>query len=77
MRRWYVPITVLGLGGIGAFLLSERGRSALRGVMQRFQEAPDRWLEWNDSLDGELDRIQTALNQIAESLDSRSGLSQE
>jgi len=77
MRRWYVPLTVLGLGGVGAFLLSERGRNAIREIIQKFHEAPDRWLEWNDNLDSELERIQTALNQIAESLDSRSGLSQE
>ncbi len=77
MRRWYVPLTVLGLGGVGAFLLSERGRSAMRGMVQSFREAPDRLLEWNDNLDSELERIQTALNQIAESLDSNRGLSQE
>jgi hypothetical protein len=77
MRRWYVPLTVLGLGGVGAFLLSERGRSAIRGIIQSFREAPDRLMEWNENLDSELDRIQTALNQIAESLDSNRGLSQE
>jgi hypothetical protein len=77
MRRWYVPLTVLGLGGVGAFLLSERGRSAIRGIIQSFREAPDRLMEWNENLDSELDRIQTALNQIAESLDSNPGLSQE
>jgi hypothetical protein len=76
MRRWYVPLTVLGLSGIGAFLLSERGRSAMRGIFQGFREAPDRWLEWNDSLDSELERIQRALNQIAESLDPTPGLEQ-
>ena len=57
MRRWYVPLTVLGLGGIGAFLLSERGRTALRAVFERFQQAPDRLLELNDSLQSDLDRI--------------------
>lgn len=77
MRRWYVPLTVLGLGSIGAFLLSERGRSTVRGVFQSFREAPDRWLEWNDSLDSELERIQTALNQIAESLDPHPELGQQ
>jgi hypothetical protein len=77
MRRWYVPLTVLGLGGVGAFLLSERGRSAIRGIIQSFRETPDRLMEWNENLDSELDRIQTALNQIAESLDSNRGLSQE
>jgi hypothetical protein len=70
MRRWYLPLTVLGLGGIGAFLLSPRGRAVLRELLERFQEAPDRLLEdWNDSFDNELERIQQALNQIAESLD--------
>jgi hypothetical protein len=77
MRRWYVPLTVLGLGSIGAFLLSERGRSAMRGFFQSFREAPDRWLEWNDNLDSELERIQAALDQIAESLDPHPGLSEQ
>jgi len=74
MRRWYIPLTVLGLGGIGAFLLSEKGRSAVRGIVQSFRDAPDRWLEWNDSLDSELERIQAALSQIAESLDPHPGM---
>jgi len=71
MRRWYVPLTVLGLGSIGAFLLSERGRNKLRWLMENFQSAPDRWLEWNESAQSELDRIQAALDRIAESLDPR------
>src|SRR5664279_3071742 len=69
MRRWFVPITVLGLGSIGAFLLSERGRAVLRGIAEKFQRAPDRWAEWNDNFELELEGIQAALNQIAESLD--------
>ncbi len=69
MRRWYLPLTVLGLGSIGAFLLSERGRSVVREFFESFGDAPDRWLEWNDSLENELDRIQSALNQIAQSLE--------
>ena len=71
MRRWYVPLTVLGLGSIGAFLLSERGRNKLRWLMENFKSAPDRWLEWNESAQCELDRIQAALDRIAESLDPR------
>ena len=69
MRRWYVPITVLGLGGIGAFLLSERGRTTLRAISQRFRQAPDRLLELNHNLQSDLDRIQAALDRIADSLD--------
>ena len=76
MRRWYVPLTVLGLGSIGAFLLSDRGRAILRGMFESFREAPDRWLEWNEGAQNELDRIQAALNRIAESLEPRAQLGQ-
>jgi DNA-binding PadR family transcriptional regulator len=68
MRKWFVPLTVLGVGGIGAFLLSEKGRETLRRWRASFNEAPERWAEWNDSAQLELDRIQTALNRIADSL---------
>jgi len=71
MRRWYLPLTVIGLGGVGALLLSERGRSALRTVLKGFWEAPDRLLDWNGDLESELDRIQSALDGIAESLNPR------
>lgn len=69
MRRWYVPLTLLGLGSIGALLMSERGRAVLRALFERFQEAPEKLLEMNDTLQSELDHIQAALDQIAESLD--------
>ena len=71
MRRWYVPLAVLGVGSIGAFLLSERGRNAVRLLLDNFREAPERLLEWNESAENELDRIQEALNRIAESLGPR------
>ena len=71
MRRWYVPLTVLGIGSIGAFLLSEKGRSALRAIFEDFHHTPDPWLEWNESAQRELDRLQAALNRIAESLEPR------
>jgi hypothetical protein len=69
MRRWFVPLTVLGLGSAGALLLTERGRTALRALFERFQQAPERLLELNDSFPSELDRIQAALDDIADSLD--------
>jgi len=68
MRRWYVPLTVLGLGGIGVVLLSERGRSAMRALLQDFGHATSRLLEWNEGLPDELDRIQAMLDGVAESL---------
>ena len=76
MRRWYVPLTVLGLGSVGALLLSERGRNSLRAIWERFQKSPEGWRELNDSLQGELDRIQVALDQVAQSIDPHPELGQ-
>jgi hypothetical protein len=76
MRRWFVPLTLLGLGSIGAILLSERGRGALHALFEDLDDAPERWREWNESAQGELDRLQAALNRIAESLEPQTELGQ-
>lgn len=68
MRKWFVPLTVLGVGGIGAFLLTDKGRETLQRWRAAFYGAPQRWEQWNESAQLELERIQEALNQIAESL---------
>jgi hypothetical protein len=68
MRKIYVPLTLLGLGGLGWLLLTERGREVLRWISENVQRGPDRLLEWNEAAQRELDRIQTALNRVAESL---------
>ncbi len=69
MRRWYVSLVLLGVGGVGALLLSDKGRAALRGMLRKFEEAPDKLLELNDTFQAELDRIQAALDRVADSLD--------
>jgi hypothetical protein len=68
MRRWYVPLTVLGLGSLGVALLSERGRSVLRSLFADFGHASSSLLEWNDGLQDELNRIQAMLDVVAKSL---------
>ncbi len=69
MRKWYVPVTVLGLTGLGVLVLTERGRAALRWAFENLHRAPDALLEWNEAAQRELDRIQTALNRVASSLE--------
>ncbi len=69
MRRWYLPLTVVGLGGLGYLFLTGRGRQALRWATEHFQDAPERFLEWNEAAQRELDRIQGALNRVADSLE--------
>lgn len=68
MRKWYVPVTLLGLGGLGALFLTERGRTAVRWLYENMHRAPESLLEWNEAAQRELDRIQTALNRVADSL---------
>lgn len=68
MRRWYVPLTVLGLGGIGVLVMSERGREVLRRLADQLYYAPEKLEEWNEAAQRELDRIQAALERVAETL---------
>lgn len=72
MRKWLVPLLALGAGGIGAFFLTPKGRETIRGLWARFEDSPQRWKEWNESAQSELERIQNALNQISQSLESHS-----
>lgn len=71
MRKWFLPLTVLGIGGIGALLLSEAGRRRLEWLFDRLDEAPDKLAEWNEAAQSELEKIQTALNEVADTLQTR------
>ncbi len=69
MRKWTMPLTLLGLGGgIGFLILSERGQQAMRWMAENLSRGPDKFLEWNETAQRELDRIQAALNEVADSL---------
>ena len=69
MQKWFLPLTVLGIGGLGLLVLSDRGQDALQWVFDKFDEAPDQFNDWNVRAQEELDRIQMALNRVAESLE--------
>jgi hypothetical protein len=66
MRSWYVPLTILGISGLGLLFLTDRGRQALRWMADNLHHA----IEWNEAAQRELDRIQVALNRVAESLEA-------
>lgn len=71
MRKWAVPLTVLGLGSLGAFAFTRRGRKAVQWAIDQAHDAPERIAEWNETAQSELDRIQDTLNEIAESLQQK------
>jgi len=72
MRKWLISLAVLGAGGVGAYFMSDRGRETLRGWLAKLDTAPRHWNEWNENALAELDRIQTAVNLIAQSLGPQS-----
>jgi hypothetical protein len=68
MRKLYVSLTVLGLGGLSFLLLSGRGREILHWLAANLPRGPEKLLEWNEAAQRELDKIQIALNRVADSL---------
>ena len=72
MRRWYVPLTVLGFASLGVLVLTQRGRQALRWLAENLENAPDTLLQWNETTQRELERLRTAVNQLAVALGTAS-----
>jgi hypothetical protein len=69
MRKYYVPLTVVGLSAVSLLFLTDRGRQGLRWLAANFHRAPKALLDWNEAAQRELDRIQMALNRVADSLE--------
>lgn len=67
MRRWYLPLTVLGLASLGALILTQRGRQALDWLADNFDQA-DALFE--ETTQHELERLRSAVNQLADSLET-------
>ncbi len=68
MSRWYLPLTVLGLGSLGVLFGTDRGRRALERASDFLEGLPQEYSAWMNMTDREIAEIQSAVNQIAESL---------
>jgi hypothetical protein len=68
MRKWYVPLTVAGIGGLGALLFSEPGQRLLRWLGRYLEKNSESMLEWNETAEAELQRLQAALAALTDSL---------
>ena len=68
MSKWYLPLTVLGLGGLGVLLGTEKGREALGRATDFLEELPDAYADWTDAAEREIQKIQATVDQIAASL---------
>lgn len=70
MRKWFVPLTVIGLSGLGLAAASPTARRRMNRFFQAVAQAPSRLETFNDVLESELDTIQRAINEIAQALGS-------
>lgn len=68
MRKWFLPLTVIGLTGLGMAVASDRGRGYLRRVFDTVINSQDAFGNLNTMVERELDNIQQALNDIADAL---------
>jgi hypothetical protein len=68
MRKWYLPLTVLGLGSLGMLVATERGRGLLKQMGRGLERAPDQLRTWSDAFDGEIAKIQTTVDSLNELL---------
>ncbi len=65
MRKWTLPLTVVGLSGLGAVLLSKRARRLVGFTPGRSGENSGRLVAWNDSATDELHKIKQAVEELA------------
>jgi len=70
MRKWFVSLTLMGMGSLGWLFLSERGRDAGRWMHENLGDR-ETMKGWNQSAQNELERIQAALDRVAAALDAR------
>jgi hypothetical protein len=69
MKKWYLPVTVLGLSGLGLLFASERGRERMRNAFDRLVEHGDPLGEFNKFCEEQLDVIQRNLDRLTEALE--------
>ncbi|HEX8925349.1 MAG TPA: hypothetical protein VF786_06125 [Terriglobales bacterium] len=64
MSWWKLPLTVLGLGGVGAVVYASRSRrNSANSAAKRFRQ-------WNESAQQELVRLQDHLREIASTVNA-------
>lgn len=69
MKNWFLPVTVLGLSGLGLLFASEKGRDRVRHVFDRILEHGHPLGEFNKFCEEQLEMIQHNLDHLTEALE--------
>jgi hypothetical protein len=69
MKNWFLPVTVLGLSGLGLLFASERGRERVFQALDKLLEHGDPLGEFNKFCEDQLEMIQRNLDRISEALE--------
>ena len=69
MKNWFLPVTVLGLSGLGLLFASERGRQRVRQAFDKLMEHGDPLTEFNKFCEEQLEAIQQNLDRLSEALE--------
>lgn len=64
MRKWYLPLTVLGLGSLGVLIATDRGRELLRQMGRGLDRAPEQLRDLSAAFDDEVAKIQSTLDSL-------------
>jgi hypothetical protein len=69
MKNWFLPVTVLGLSGLGLLFASERGRQRVRQAFDKLVEHGDPLSEFNKFCEDQLEMIQHSLDRLSDALE--------
>lgn len=73
MKNWFLPVTVLGLSGLGLVFASEKGRERVRRAFVHILEHGDPLSEFNKFCEEQLETIQRNLDHLTEALEEQAG----
>lgn len=68
MGKWYMPLMVMGAGGLGVLALAAGGPPARRWILNKLGRAPQAFEQWNEAAQTEVERLRSALDGISASV---------
>ena len=71
MKNWFLPVTVLGLSGLGLLFASEKHRERVRRAFDHILDHSDPLGEFNKFCEEQIEIIQQNLDHLTEALEGQ------